>query len=125
MLEDLGSSMAFSIRGRLLRLVSAQLHFIFTLCSYSFISALLTISQCSGDLVCEATAQRHHQRLEGEHLPGVEWRGSCRHWRNEMFSWDEAQKGRKEGKIYTKSKFFTLSRLSPIYPGFYPTGILQ
>lgn len=55
MLEDLGSSMAFSsfslgmlmkpmpahIRGRLFEVGSAQLHFIFTLSSYSFISALL------------------------------------------------------------------------------------
>lgn len=66
MLEDLGPSMAFSsfslgmlteptparIRGRLFEVGSAQLHFIFTLSSYSFISVLLW------DLVCEATTQR-------------------------------------------------------------------
>lgn len=112
-LEDLASSMAFSsfslgmltkptparIPGCLLRLVLPN----FTSFSPSAVTASSPPSSqplgTEGDLGCEATAQGH-QRLEGEHLPGVELCGSCRHWgcwRNEAFPWDEVRcDGKKE-----------------------------
>lgn len=42
-----------------------------------------------------------------------------------MFSWGEAQKGRKEGKYAPNQDFFSLSRLLSVYLSFYSTGILQ
>lgn len=96
-------------RGRLLRSVLPN----FTSFSPSAVTA--SSPRSSQPLGAEGTwfvKPQLSQRLEGEHLPGVELRGSCRHrrcWRNGMFSWDEARcdgkKGEKEGKYAPNPDF--------------------